>query len=155
MLFRSAAALAMAKKLSFLVTKSVSQLTSIKAALLPALCTATTPSAVMRAAAFPALLPNFTRSNSSAFAAGDTVYGFQWTKGSLIITPTLMGISNDGKDKAGVDQTVFIDSESNLRLIFAGPNNTKHSAISKDNGTSWSEDKGFIWPKFEIGRAHV
>ena len=89
-------------------------------------------------------------SNSSAFAAGDTVYGFQWTKGSLIITPTLMGIPNDGKDKAGVDQTVFIDSESNLRLIFAGPNNTKHSAISKDNGTSWSEDKGFIWPKFAI-----
>ena len=83
-------------------------------------------------------------------AAGDTVYGFQWTKSTLIVTPSLMGIADDGKDKSGVDQTAFIDGNGNLRLIFAGPNDTKHSAISTDNGTSWSEDKGFKWPKFAI-----
>ena len=87
---------------------------------------------------------------TSALAAGDTVYGFQWTKGTAVITPSLMGIANDGKDKAGVDQTVFFDGNGNLRLMFAGPNNTKHSAISSDNGTTWREDKSFTWPKFSI-----
>src|SRR6185312_2893870 len=64
----STAALHSARKLSFLVTKSVSQLTSSKAPVLPSMKLATTPSAVMRAAALPALLPSLTRSNSSAFS---------------------------------------------------------------------------------------
>ena len=63
-----AAACAMAKKLSFLVTKSVSQLTSNRAPLLPARKLVTTPSAVTRLEALPALLPNLTRNNSSALA---------------------------------------------------------------------------------------
>ena len=62
----SAAACAKAKKLSFLVTKSVSQLTSNKAPVLPCMAVATTPSAVTRAAALLALLPNLTRNSSSA-----------------------------------------------------------------------------------------
>ena len=62
----SAAARDNARKLSFLVTKSVSQLTSSRAPVSPSMCAAITPSAVMRAAALPALLPSLTRSNSSA-----------------------------------------------------------------------------------------
>jgi len=64
----SAAVLHNAKKLSFLVTKSVSQFTSINAPCLPSMKEATIPSAVTRVAALPALLPNLTRRISSAFS---------------------------------------------------------------------------------------
>ena len=57
-----------AKKSSFFDTKSVSQLTSIKAPVVPLIKAATTPSAVTREAALLALLPNFTRRISSALA---------------------------------------------------------------------------------------
>ena len=63
-----AAALVNAKKLSFLVTKSVSQFTSNKAPTVPSIALLTTPSAVIRVAALPALLPNLTRNNSSALS---------------------------------------------------------------------------------------
>ena len=58
----------MAAKLSFLVTKSVSQLTSTIAPTPFPMKAATTPSAVMRLAALPALVPSLTRSSSSALA---------------------------------------------------------------------------------------
>ena len=58
----------MAKKLSFLVTKSVSQLSSTNEPTLPLAWAATTPSAVTRLAALPALLPSLTRNNSSALS---------------------------------------------------------------------------------------
>src|SRR6476661_1074025 len=64
----AASALAKARKESFLVTKSVSQLTSMSAPVVPWMLAATTPSAVMRAAALPALLPSLTRSSSSALS---------------------------------------------------------------------------------------
>jgi len=57
----SAAARARARKLSFLVTKSVSQLISSNAPVPPSIKAETTPSAVMRAAALPALLPSLIR----------------------------------------------------------------------------------------------
>ena len=47
-------------------TKSVSQLTSTSAPVVPSTAAATTPSAVMREAALPALLPSLTRRISSA-----------------------------------------------------------------------------------------
>ena len=62
----SATALAKARKSSFFDTKSVSQLTSTRAAAPAAEPTATTPSAVMRDEALPALLPSLTRRISSA-----------------------------------------------------------------------------------------
>ena len=55
-----------ARKSSFFATKSVSELTSTIAPVVPLTYTATTPSAAMREAALPALLPNFTRKISSA-----------------------------------------------------------------------------------------
>jgi hypothetical protein len=64
----AAAALASARKLSFLVTKSVSQLTSSSAPTVPSIKQVTTPSAVTRDAALPALVPSLTRSSSSALA---------------------------------------------------------------------------------------
>ena len=59
---------ARARKSSFLATKSVSQFISTMAPVLPSaeICTATTPSAVMREAALLALLPSLTRRISSA-----------------------------------------------------------------------------------------
>jgi hypothetical protein len=65
---RSAAAWHIARKLSFLVTKSVSQLVSSSAPVVPLIEAVTTPSAVMREAALPALLPSLMRSSSSAFS---------------------------------------------------------------------------------------
>jgi hypothetical protein len=59
---------AKARKESFLVTKSVSQFTSIKAPVVPSTVAATTPSAAIRDAALPALLPSLTRSSSSALS---------------------------------------------------------------------------------------
>src|SRR6185369_4799823 len=61
-------AFAKARKESFLVTKSVSQFTSIKAPVVPSTVAATTPSAAIRDAALPALLPSLTRSSSSALS---------------------------------------------------------------------------------------
>src|SRR5436190_13326304 len=61
-------ALAKARNESFLVTKSVSQFTSIKAPVVPSTVAATTPSAAIRDAALPALLPSLTRSSSSALS---------------------------------------------------------------------------------------
>ena len=58
--------LASARKESFLVTKSVSQLTSTIAPVVPSTDAATTPSAATREAALPALLPSLTRRISSA-----------------------------------------------------------------------------------------
>jgi hypothetical protein len=58
--------LAKARKASFLLTKSVSQLTSTSAPTSPATAAAITPSAVIRDAALPALLPSLTRRISSA-----------------------------------------------------------------------------------------
>ena len=92
----------------------------------------------------------FVSQANPVIAASDVVYGFQWTKGTPVVTPALMGIPDDGNDRAGVDQTVFQDLSGNLRLIFAGPKNTKHSAISTDKGLTWSEDLNFQWPKFSI-----
>src|SRR5690606_12984888 len=65
-----ARSLTKAMKSSFLATKSVSQLTSTSAPLLPsaAICRPISPSAVMRPAALEALLPSLTRSSSSARA---------------------------------------------------------------------------------------
>ena len=60
--------LAKARNESFLVTKSVSQLSSTIAPVLPSTVAATTPSAAIRDAALPALLPSLTRSSSSAFS---------------------------------------------------------------------------------------
>ena len=57
-----------ARNESFLVTKSVSQLTSIRAPVVPSTVAATTPSAATRDAALPALLPSLTRSSSSALS---------------------------------------------------------------------------------------
>jgi hypothetical protein len=57
-----------ARKSSFLATKSVSQLSSTIAPVVPAIWTATMPSAVMRAEALLALLPSLTRSSSSALS---------------------------------------------------------------------------------------
>src|SRR6478609_7465432 len=57
-----------ARNESFLVTKSVSQLTSIRAPVLPSTVAATTPSAATRDAALPALLPSLTRNSSSALS---------------------------------------------------------------------------------------
>src|SRR5215207_6745052 len=65
---RPASALAKARKASFLVTKSVSQLTSTSAPVVPLTEAATTPSAAIRDDAFEALLPSLTRSSSSAFS---------------------------------------------------------------------------------------
>src|ERR1019366_8006306 len=55
-----------ARNESFLVTKSVSQLTSTMAPVVPSITVATTPSAAIRDDAFEALLPSLTRSSSSA-----------------------------------------------------------------------------------------
>jgi hypothetical protein len=55
-----------ARNESFFDTKSVSQLISTSAPVVPSTAAATTPSAVMRAAALPALLPSLTRRISSA-----------------------------------------------------------------------------------------
>mmetsp|Transcript_5762 Transcript_5762/g.14078 ORF Transcript_5762/g.14078 Transcript_5762/m.14078 type:complete len:217 (+) Transcript_5762:479-1129(+) len=63
---RPARAPTKARKASFLETKSVSQLTSISAPLPLTTADDTTPSAVMREAALPALLPSLTRRISSA-----------------------------------------------------------------------------------------
>ena len=63
-----AQALLNAKKSSFLETKSVSQLTSSNAPVVPLMKAVITPSAVIREAALPALLPSFTRRISSALA---------------------------------------------------------------------------------------
>ena len=54
------------RKISFFETKSVSQLTSTIAPVVPLTAAATTPSAVTREAALPALLPSLTRRISSA-----------------------------------------------------------------------------------------
>src|SRR5690606_2116918 len=64
----SATDLAKARKDSFLETKSVSQLISTRAPVVPSTAAETTPSAVTREAALEALLPSFTRRISSAFA---------------------------------------------------------------------------------------
>src|SRR5664279_469111 len=65
---KSASAPAKARKASFLVTKSVSQLTSMSAPVVPSTEAATTPSAATRNEAFDALLPSLTRSSSSALS---------------------------------------------------------------------------------------
>ena len=63
-----ATAFVKARNESFFETKSVSQLTSTSAPVVPSTKAATTPSAVTRDAALPALLPSLTRSSSSAFS---------------------------------------------------------------------------------------
>src|SRR5690606_21759393 len=64
----SATDLAKARKESFFDTKSVSQLISTRAPVAPSTAADTTPSAVTRDAALPALLPSLTRSSSSALS---------------------------------------------------------------------------------------
>lgn len=77
----------------------------------------------------------------------DTSYA--WSTPKWIVTREMMGITTiDQAKPAGVNSGGFIDKAGNLRILYTTMGNIlgKASAISRDGGTTWSVDTGFVFP---------
>ncbi len=77
----------------------------------------------------------------------DTTYA--WSTPKWIVTREMMGITTiDQAKPAGVNSGGFIDKAGNLRILYTTMGNIlgKASAISRDGGTTWSVDTGFVFP---------
>jgi len=100
--------------------------------------------------AFSALLIGLLPSQISH--ANSPAAGYEWSTSTFIVTPQLLGIANDGSKRAGVDQAAFIDSDGNIRLIFASYDEKKRSVVSLDGGKTWKVDTAFQWATWTIDR---
>jgi hypothetical protein len=102
------------------------------------------------------LLALTSTSDAQAAASDDSVY--TWSTPNLVVTYGLMGFSNSGAVRAGVNSSAFIDKSGKIRMIFQGgtPAETKWSVTSADSGSTWVVDSGFRWPTtIESSLGHI
>jgi hypothetical protein len=95
-------------------------------------------------------------SDAHAAATDDNVY--TWSTPNLVVSYGLMGFSNSGAVRAGVNSSAFIDKSGKIRMIFQGgtPAEMKWSVTSADSGSTWVVDSGFRWPTtIESSLGHI